>query len=228
MSASAGVDARLRKSIFDHFQTLGYPPSVEALMNEFRLDRTAVEAALDRLDEAHHLKLVPGTHRVLMAFPFSAIATPYEVWVDGGRRYFANCAWDALAFHPMLRSPIEVRSYCFHCGEPVQFQVKNGLSTVAARAPPVVYLGLPAADWWKNIVTTCANTMVFFASSEHLAKWRAARPDARGAEVSIETMLRLSEPLYATKMNLDYERPSREHMMATFRELGLVGEFWTI
>lgn len=228
MSVSSGVDAQLRKSIFDHCRAQGCPPSVEALMNEFRLDRSAIEAALDRLDEAHHLKLVPGTHRVLMAFPFSAIATPYEVWVDGQTRYFANCAWDALAFYPMLRSAIEIRSYCFHCGQPVRFQVRDGPSVAASRPPPVVYLGLRAAEWWKNIVTTCANTMVFFATSEHLAQWRAEHPDASGAEVSLETMLRLSEPLYATKLSLDYARPSRDRMMATFRELGLVGEFWTI
>ncbi len=228
MPPATGLDARLRQAIFAHCRTEGYPPSVELLMNEFHLDRPAVEEGLDRLDAAHHLKLVPGTHRVLMAFPFSAIATPYEVWAEGGRRYFANCAWDALAFHTMLRTPLEVRSYCFHCGQPVRFQLRVGQVAGGSTSLPVVYLGLPASEWWKDIVNTCANTMVFFATSDHLSRWRTGRPDARGAEVSIETMLRLSEPLYATKLELDYERPSRERLLTTFHELGLVGEFWTI
>jgi len=225
--AGAEFDAAVRWAVFQVCLEKGLPPSVEQLMAELGKPRDAVEASLDRLDAARHLKLVPGTRRILMAFPFSGIATPYRVALDDGRQYCANCAWDALAFHPMLRRPIRVRSYCYHCAASVEFGVRDG-QVDGSPAPPVVYLGLPAAVWWRDIVTTCANTMLFFASSQHLQEWRSSQPGAIGQELSLETVLRLSEPIYATKLERDYSRPSREKLIETFRELNLTGEFWKI
>lgn len=197
-------------------------------MGDLRLSRDEIEHSLERLDEARHLKLLPGTHRVLMAFPFSAIATPYSVVLPDQRRYFANCAWDSIAFSPVLDEPFRVESYCYHCGKPFSFDLPLPRSEAGAGAPPVVYLGLPAADWWTDIITTCSNTMLFFASSEHLRQWRASRPDARGAELSIETVLKLSGPLYEGKMRQGFSRPSRDRLIQLFRDLNLTGEFWKI
>jgi Alkylmercury lyase len=70
--------------------------------------------------------------------------------------------------------------------------------------------------------------MLFFASSEHLQQWRDSRPDARGVELSIETVLKLSGPLYTGKMGEGFVRPSHDRMVQLFRELKLTGEFWRI
>ncbi len=197
-------------------------------MGRLRLPRPGVESSLDRLDAARQLKLIPGTHRVLMAFPFSAVATPYRVVVDGGRAYFANCAWDAVAFHSMLRLPVTVESFCYHCGHAIALTIRDGHRVAGTGDAPVVYLGLPAAEWWKDIITTCSNTMLFFASSEHLRVWRETRVDAAGAELTIDLVLRLSEPLYGGKMERGFARPSRDRIIQLFHELNLTGEFWKI
>lgn len=228
MASTGDRDARVRLTVFEHCLRRGVPPPVEQLMGELHLSRSEVESSLDRLDEAHHLKLVPGTHRVLMAFPFSAIPTPFRVVLSNGRSYFANCAWDALAFFPMLRVPLRVESYCHHCGEPLSISVRDGHAESTEGAFPVVYLGLPASEWWRDIVRTCANTMLFFRSPDHLRAWRAAQPDAGGAELSLDTMLRLSEPLYAGKLEFGFRRPSRDRLLELFGELGLTGDFWAI
>lgn len=228
MPPTENPDPRIRLMVFEQCLRTGTPPPVEELMGRLQLSRAEVESSLDRLDEARHLKLVPGTHRILMAFPFSAIPTPYRVIRSDGRAYFANCAWDALAFYPMLREPIRVESYCYHCGEPVSIVVREGHADSPGRPLPVVYLGLPAAEWWKDIVRTCANTMLFFRTPEHLRLWKASQPDARGVELALDIMLRLSEPLYSGKLELGFRRPSRERMLDLFRELGLSGDFWAI
>lgn len=227
MTADAELDAGLRAKVFADFLREGSPPPVEQLMLELQLPRSDVEGALDRLDAAHHLKLVPGTHRILMAFPFSAIATPYRVSLPGGRKYFANCAWDSIAFHPMLREPTHVESFCHHCGRPIAFDLREG-RPVNGDAAPVVYLGLPAVDWWKDIVFTCANTMLFFSSSSHLSDWRSSRPAEHGVELTVELVLGLSEPIYAGRMELGYQRPSRDRLATLFHDLGLEGEFWRV
>lgn len=228
MEAPPALDAVVRKTVFQSFLREGSPPPVEQLMGELGLSRREVEASLDRLDVARHLKLVPGTHRVLMAFPFSAIATPHRVRLDNGRSYFANCAWDAVAFYPMLRVPIEVHSFCHHCGQPITFAVRDGRAVSTPSDPPIVYLGLPAAEWWNDIISTCANTMLFFASSAHLRAWRSEHPEATGAELSLDLTVRLSEPLYSGKLEVDFARPSHDRMVQLFRDLQLTGEFWKI
>jgi hypothetical protein len=210
MGAQSSLEARDRAAVFGACLRDDSPPPVKQVMSQFRLPREEIEASLDRLDAARHLKLVPGTQCVLMAFPFSAVATPYRVVVAGRRSYFANCAWDSIAFHPMPRSPVTVESYCHHCGQPIRFALREGQVEAGPGDAPVVYFGLPAAVWWKDIVFTCANTMLFFASSEHLRTWRAAQSHAPGVELSVEQVLRLSEPLYAGKMEVGYSRPSRE------------------
>src|ERR1700756_255978 len=93
----------MRKFVFDHFLEQAVPPVLEQLMERYHLHRDEAFAILRALEDARHLKLVPGTQRILMAFPFSAVATPFRVTRPViSRRYYANCAWDAVAFHSML------------------------------------------------------------------------------------------------------------------------------
>ena len=222
------LDRPIRKFVFDEFLARGTPPVVEEIAPRFGLPREAAEASLDRLDAARHLKLVPGTHRILMAFPFSAVATPFVGMVPDGRRYFANCAWDSIAFHPMLRRPVRIESYCHHCSLPIRLDIDGEVRTSSTAVSPVVYLGLPAAEWWKNIVHSCSNTMLFFGSRSHMGDWRSTHPDEAGQVLSVEQVVKLSEPFYARKLELDYERPSREDVRKLFDSLGLTGPFWAV
>jgi hypothetical protein len=225
-SGTAELDREVRKFVLDFFIESGHPPVLEEIQRRFRIPAPDGEAALDRLQTAHQIQLVPGTHRILMAFPLSAVATPYTVTLPSGRRYFANCAWDALATHIMLKEPATVHSYCHYCSEPIRIALRGGHIDPPSDRPPVVYLGLPAKQWWNNIVVTCGNTMVFFDSEEHHARWRAERPEESGRTVSVETMLRLSEALYATKLDFDFVRPSAEQLSSVYASLGLEGPFW--
>ena len=228
MSATQESDADLRRYIYTRFLEQGSPPVVERMMEDFGRGRELIEHQLERLDAARQIKLLPGTHRILMAFPFSAIVTPFRVVTADGRAFFANCAWDAVAFHAMLREPIQVDARCHHCGEPIRLDLVDGALTRASHDPPLVHLGLPAAQWWDDIITTCSNSMFFLASSEHRAAWRDAHPTAGGVELSVEQILRLSEPLYGGRLELAFARPSRDELVTLFQKLGLTGPFWSI
>ena len=93
---------------------------------------------------------------------------------------------------------------------------------------PLVYLALPASKWWDNILLTCSNNMVFFSSKKHLAEWINSGSQTGGEALTIEQTLRLSVPIYRTKMSLDYVRPSREQTIAHFQSLELTSDFWKI
>src|SRR5467141_3655196 len=206
-SASENLRKNVRKFIFEHFEENATAPVLEQIMRKFRLDRISASKVLEELQSARHISLLPGTQRILMAFPFSGIVTPFRVKVNGkDKEYFANCAWDAVAIHVKEQKVVPQ-------------QTNNS---------PLIYLALPASKWWENIVLTCSNNMVFFGSKEHLAQWTHSNSQTRGEALTIEQTLKLSIPIYKNKMTLDYGRPSRGQTIAHFQSLGLTGDFWKI
>lgn len=218
----------VRKFVFDHFLQHSQPPVLEEVMQKFKLDRLEAHGILQQLDSAHHLKLLSGTQRILMAWPFSAIVTPFRVTLPDARRYFANCAWDAVAFHVMLKEDVSIDSFCHHCAEHLQIKLRAHQIESIHPEGVLVYLALPAAKWWDDIVNTCSNHMTFFQSRAHLGAWLRANPGETGEAVTIEQIINLSVPIYGKKMELDYERPSKDELNAHFKSLGLEGNFWKL
>src|SRR5438132_12622859 len=185
-SAADSLARDARKFVFDYFVEQAVPPVLEQIMERYRLRREEAFAVLKGLEEARHLKLVPGTQRILMAFPFSAVATPFRVTRPViGRRYYANCAWDAVAFHSMLHEIIRIEGRCHHCAEPISIELAGGKSRASPRGP-LVHLALPAAQWWDDIVITCSNHMVFFASERHVHAWHKPTLAAEGPGLTPE------------------------------------------
>ena len=221
------LQQRVRLFIFEHFLEHAAPPVVEQVMARFSLSRAAAKDVLNDLVAARHIALVPGTDRVLMAFPFSAIATPFRV-TAGGRSYFANCAWDAIAFHAMLDEGVRVDSFCHHCAQPIQVELRDGHTTHIDPPESLVYLALRPTEWWGDIVTTCSNTMVFFASPDHRDASDLCAPADRAASLTPDQVHTLSEPIYAGKFALDYARPSKEVLLAHFAAMGLTGDYWQL
>ena len=207
---------RVRKFVYDRFLEFAAPPVVEQVMTEFSLSRETASGVLRDLDAARHLALVKGTARILMAFPFSAIATPFAVTV-GGRRYFANCAWDAITFHAMLGSEVQVESFCHHCAKPIRVAMRGGRAVYVEPKDVLVYLALPPRQWWDDIINTCSNAMVFFASADHRDDSALCASPDLGASLTPDQMHALSVPLYSPRMSVDYARPSKDARWPTLR-----------
>lgn len=102
-----------------------------------------VEKALAGLEDQHRIKLVPGTHRVWMAHPFSGLDTGYAAHVDN-RSWFANCAWDALAIVALLGNG---NGRATGRDGAIDWSVEEG------RVSPggIVHLLVPARQFWDNI-----------------------------------------------------------------------------
>jgi hypothetical protein len=223
----ASTSQRVRLRIFERFRDEGRPPVVEELMTELALTRAETVATLRELADARHIALVKGTARILMAFPFSAIATPFRV-AAGGRSYFANCAWDAIAFHEMLGTDVDIDSFCHHCALPIRVEMRGGRARHVEPGAAIIYLARKPTHWWEDIITTCSNTMVFFASGEHRdASDLAASPEA-AASLTPDQVHELGKPLYGRKLSIDYERPGRDELLTHFASLGLTGPYWQL
>lgn len=109
----AARQTALVQQIFRIFVARGGPIPVH--------DIAAGPEALSALDDDDLIRVRDG--HVDIAYPFSAAPTPFVVRLPGGQERYACCATDALGMAPMLDQPLEIRSRCHHCGEPLQFSV---------------------------------------------------------------------------------------------------------
>lgn len=197
-------------------------------MYEFSLTRPEAVSVIRELVETRGLAVVKGTSRILMAWPFSAIPTPFSVRARG-RAWYANCSWDAVAFHSMLgENGLTIDSYCHHCAQPIHVELSGGRATVVEPKSTVVYLELRPTQWWEDIITTCSNTMVFFCSIEHRDASGVPTDPAQTATLTVQQTHELGVPLYRDRLKLDYVRPGRDELNAHFASLGLTGPYWQI
>jgi Alkylmercury lyase len=216
----------VRKFIFDSFLETGRAPLVEEIMPRFNVGREEAVKLLLELQASHHILLLPGTHRILMANPFSNLPTPFRV-SSGGMSFYANCAWDAIALHVLLERDVRIASFCHHCAATILLNLSDGKRVAGERNDLLVYLGTPVSKWYDNLLVTCSNTMVFFSSQEHLDDWKRSNSGAEGVALSIDTMIRVVTPISKGRGRLDYQMPSRSQLMAHWKSIGLSGQFWT-
>ena len=151
MVDTAALDTEVRLHIYETFLATGSPPLVSDTARALKLPPDDAGAAYERLSASRVIVLRPGTRDVLMAAPLSAVPTRFSVRIDDGRRYYANCVWDALGVLAMLDRNGVVDATCADCDAAVDLRVESG---VLAPSDAVVHFAVPAARWWEDIVFT--------------------------------------------------------------------------
>jgi hypothetical protein len=171
---------------------------------------------------------VKGTERILMAWPFSAVATPF-VSRARGKTYMTNCAWDSIAMHAMLHEePVDIDAFCHHCARSIRIEMRDGRAALLEPDTTIVYLALRPTQWWEDIIQTCSNTMVFFCSAEHRDASGLSAPADQASSLTPDQTHQLSIPLYERRLEIDYVRPGRDELNAHFAALGLTGPYWQL
>ncbi len=143
-------DIRLRIATYRLFVEMDRVPTVDDVAAAVGLPIDEAILAWHRLAEAHAIVLEPGTNRLRMANPFSAVPTSHRVRV-AGRWWFANCAWDAFGICAALHADGRIESTCLDCGERIDVEVRDRQPDDASL---VFHCGVPAASWWDDIVFT--------------------------------------------------------------------------
>ncbi len=148
-STSLPFDEQVRLAVYDGFVHRGQAPTAAQLADSLGRTLDEVAAALRELQSAHLLVLQPDGE-VLMANPFSAVATGFRVEA-GEQAWWANCVWDALGVAAMLRRDVRITTTCLDCGELMTLTVEDG----HLRNPQgVIHFAIPARQWWDDIVFT--------------------------------------------------------------------------
>lgn len=143
-------DQQVRAYIYDTVLTQGTIPIIAEVAAELGSTPSEVTAAFRRLAQGHVLVLQPENHEILMANPYSAVPTPFQVEA-GGRSYWGNCVWDALGVLAMLRQDGQVVAGCGDCHETMTLSVHDGQ---IVNSPGIAHFSVPAKQWWDNIVFT--------------------------------------------------------------------------
>jgi hypothetical protein len=152
--------------------------------------------------------------------------TIHRVRTEGGGSYYANCAWDAVGCHILLRQPVQIRSYCFHCRDSVELALRDERVVVKRPAGVLVHFSKPVVRWYDDVVDTCGRNMNFFSSEQHLQAWRAEDPDKPGYTLTLDQIIEMSRFFYKGRLNLDYRRPTSEEVSVFLSSIGLSGDFW--
>ena len=82
-------DLDIRYFIYQTFSNTTKPPTTIEVADHLRVSISEVENSLDRLADAHHIALAPGSYSIWMAHPFSGIPTNFVAEIDG-KKYWGN------------------------------------------------------------------------------------------------------------------------------------------
>jgi DNA-binding transcriptional MocR family regulator len=142
------MDAEVRRHVYGRLGEGAPAPTVAETAAALGAAADDVERSYRRLHELRALVLRPGTSEIWMAHPFSAVPTDFSVEAADGRRWWANCAWDALGIPAATGADALVATRCGDCGEPIELEVRGGRVVPAAA---VTLFVVPAARWWDDV-----------------------------------------------------------------------------
>lgn len=141
------ADWAVRAAAYRGFVERLEAPSLEELAAALDASVDAVLASLERLEDAHHIALLPDRSGLWMASPFSAVPTDFPVETPRGRCW-ANCAWDALGVPAILGNDGWTETRCAESGERLSFGVQGGRRV---GDEGLVHLVVPPRDAWVDI-----------------------------------------------------------------------------
>jgi len=148
---SGDVETKVKLTIYGITAETGRVPNSLEVARKIDIDEADVLDAFAHLHAKRLLVPEPGdSSRIRMAPPFSGIATAFPVEANG-KRYYANCVWDAYGIAAALHADAIIPASDGHTGEPLTLEVKNGQPFLH---PYVAHFAVPAAHWWDDIVFT--------------------------------------------------------------------------
>jgi hypothetical protein len=135
----------VRARVIQTLRDTSVAPSVVVLASMLGVDEGQVHDALLALADEHRLALPPGTDRVWMAHPFSAVPTDFLVRMEG-RSWYANCAWDGLSILALLGDGV-VETHSPATGDPLTYVVRDR----RVDGEGIVHFLVPPRSFWDDI-----------------------------------------------------------------------------
>lgn len=139
-----------RHFVYSFWVENGRPPTVQEAATGLGIEVERARAWYEELNARHALMLMPGTHVIRMANPFSGVPTGFRVWV-GDKKYYANCAWDSFGIAAALHADAEIEAFSAQTQEPLHLMIRDGKVHGDAA---VFYIRLQFANWYDDLIFT--------------------------------------------------------------------------
>src|SRR4051812_8253591 len=148
---SEELDTNVKLALYQITADTGTVPNASEISREIDISERDVVDAFARLHSKRLLLPEPGDpSRIRMAPPFSGVPTKFPVDANG-KRYYANCVWDAYGIAAALKADAVSHASDGHTGEPLTLEVKNARPILKEY---VAHFAVPAAHWWDDLVFT--------------------------------------------------------------------------
>ena len=147
---TTAIDLATKLFIYKSIADTGRTPRKQEIGATLAMNEEEVTASLGRLREQRLLYLAVESGEIVMAPPFSAVPTAFNV-IANGTTYHANCVWDAYGIAAALHRDTDIQASCGCCGEPMRLAVRDGKPTPE---PGVAHFAVPARHWWDDLTFT--------------------------------------------------------------------------
>ena len=149
MSEELDIDVKL--AIYEIVADTGRVPSSLEVSLKIDIGEDEILGAFGRLHAKRLILPEPGNpRRIRMAPPFSGVPTSFPVEANG-KRYYANCVWDAYGIAAALHCDAVSHASDGHTSEPLTLEVKNSQPVLKSY---VAHFAVPAAHWWDDLIFT--------------------------------------------------------------------------
>ena len=225
-----GDDAkRLRRFFEDYFIEHGYGPDMTDITTALGLSQHDTWEALYQLERGVQVMFLPGTETLVKMPPFSYAPTRHRVSVGDHRRWYAGCAGESCAINALFPGrQVTVTSTCPECWQPMTFVFLDRELVSADPPEAVVHIGVHPHRFRDDWIVTC-DSINFFPSLEHVARWEQAVPQRRGVTMPVALGPKWVDGVARTRY-WDYDRgpdvADGDAMIESFGNMGLDVSPW--
>jgi hypothetical protein len=141
---------QIRYFIYQHFTSATLPPTLVETADRFHLTLDETQTVYQELHRRDAIYLESDKASIRMAFPFSAVPTPFRVHTLI-KSYWANCAWDSLGIPAALQCDAIIETTCAENQQPITLFVRD--AQLFAHGECAHFL-LPFRQWYDNLEFT--------------------------------------------------------------------------
>ena len=183
-SALSPEEALVVRTAFEALRA-GERPAIEELAKRSGLPQFKVDEIVEAFVSTGRAQL-DQERRISGIVGLTLDLTRHRIELEG-TELFTWCAFDAIGIPAALRSDAAVSTVCRQCGEPIEVEIRGGLTS--GHSP--VRGWLPTMDQCANVRNDFCPDANLFCSIEHLNAWRnrAGMPD--GLVMDLDALIEL-------------------------------------
>lgn len=217
------TNSNLHYTIIKEIIAKGFAPSVEDLMNFYKVDRETVINGLKELQDYHGIVLHPDKPKIWVIHPFSLAPTSFYVKSKKGE-WWGNCAWCSLGIAALIEEDVKITTTIG--GETKQIEI-NIIEGRIQEKHYFIHFPIPMKNAWDNVIYTCSN-MLIFEHEEQVDVWTKKHNISRGDIQPIEKIWEFSKEWYGNHLNPNWTKWTIDEAKRMFNDFGLKDEIWNL